>query len=187
MTNTLSKIWKLFRQSLRGIDSNRQLALGIMFGMIIGMIPKDSLFCYAFIIVMMLTTADLFCAIFAGFFFTWISYVATPLTDQLGLWALTLHPIESFWASLEGLPLMGWTRFENTVVMGSLLAAVVCAWPVYQFSLRLFEAYGSTFYKHIGKSRLRYLIAGPNPSNDSIVTDLERPEFAGSEFAGSEI
>ena len=185
MTKTLTKLWNLFRQSMRGIDSNRQLALGIMFGMIIGLIPKDSLFCYGFMIVMMLTTADLLSAIVAGFFFTWIGYVATPLTDQLGLWALTFQPLKSIWVQLEGLPLMKWTRFENTVVMGSLLLAVICAWPVYHYCLRLFQTHGSAFYNHIGKSRLRYLIAMPDTNAPSKVTE-ESTEFAGSEFVGSE-
>lgn len=182
MPDFILKIWSTFRGSVRRFDSSRQLALGIMFGMCTGMIPKDSLLPYGFLILLMLTTANLTCAIISGFAFTAFTWIATPITDRVGHWVLSLTSLEPLWARIYEMPLIGWTRFENTVVMGSLVLAMAMAIPVYHISFYFFELYGKSFYRRVANTQLRHLFSRPHSASaDAAVSNLSHPELAGSE------
>ena len=162
MFGGLFKYWSLFRKTVRGVDSSRQLALGITFGMFVGVLPKDSLLTYGFGTLMLLTTANLLCGGIAGFAFSWIGSILDPFAHQIGQRVLTYEPLAETWAWLYQIPLMPWTRFENTVVMGSLVIALAAAIPVYLISRMFFECYGESAKRALTKSHfVNWLIGSP--------------------------
>jgi uncharacterized protein (TIGR03546 family) len=133
---------KLTRQTLTSNETTRRMALGVVFGMMIGLIPKDSLFVWVLGVLMIITTANLVSAIVSGLLFCWIGYLLDPFTHKLGGLLLTADGLEPTWNWLYGLPVMPWTRFNNTVVLGSLLLGIVMAIPVYLIAKRFFETGG---------------------------------------------
>ena len=162
----LKEIWNSFRSTLRGFDSPRQLALGITFGMLIGLVPKDSLVPYALGIIAMLSTSNLLCLALSAVAFSWISPILDPVSHQLGAWILTFGPFESSWSALYQLPIVPWTRFDNTVVTGSILLGLLLTIPTYTVSFRCVERFGSPVFKFLSNSRAaRWLIGHsvPNP------------------------
>lgn len=163
--NLLHDIWNAFTSSVKGFDSPSQLALGLTMGMIIGLIPKDSLLPYLVIVVALLTNANLLLLIVSGVTFSAISPSLDSMTHAIGLWTLTFDPFESFWVWCCQLPIVPWTRFENTVVMGSFALGLLAAIPVYTIGFQFFVRFGEPFFNLLFQNRLaRWLIGSPAPS-----------------------
>lgn len=161
--NFFAELWQAFTASVKGFDSPAQLALGVSLGLVIGLLPKDSLLPYLLGMMALLTNANLVTLIVSGLVFSWIGPVADPLTHQIGGWLLTFDPLESVWAWLYQVPLMPWTRFENTVVMGSLVFGLLLSFPIYSLSKQFFEAYGDLCFRLIFQNRLsRWLVGSPS-------------------------
>lgn len=164
--NFLAELWQAFLASVKGFDTPRQLALGVSLGMVIGLLPKDSLLPYVIGTLALLTNANLLTLIVSGLFFSWIGPAADPLTHRIGGWLLTFDSLESTWVWLYQVPLMPWTRFENTVVMGSLILGVLSSFPVYSLSKQFFKAYGDTFFSFIFRNRIsRWLVGSPSTTS----------------------
>lgn len=165
------KLFSISRKSIGNGDSTRRLALGVSMGMIIGLIPKESLLPYLFFVFLMITTANLLCAVASGFVFTWVGYLMDGFTHKLGGLVLTNDHLESTWAWLYELPLLPWTRFNNTVVLGSLLTAIVLFVPVYLASHWFFTRYGDALHRRVsGNWIYRWLVAPTAP-----VAQMETP------------
>lgn len=156
----LKTAWNSFRSTVRGFDSPRQLALGITLGMMVGLIPKDSLLPYAIGVIALLTTANILCIAFAAIGFGCLSPTLDPVSHQLGIWILTFEPMESTWSTLFQLPFVPWTRFENTVVMGSLCLGILLAIPIYLISFYCFAKFGSAIYFYFSKTRVARWLVG---------------------------
>lgn len=162
MINGLINFWTLFRTTVRGFDTPRQLAAGVTLGMMIGLIPKDSLFAYGFGLVLLMSTANLLTGAISAFCFAWVGAIFDPLSHRIGGYILTLDMFEPTLSQLNQIPLMPWTRFENTVVTGSMLLGLILAIPVYRISYKAFEKYGKTVSDAITGSRLgRWMLALP--------------------------
>ncbi len=156
------KFWSLTRRTLLNEDSARRLALGVALGMVIGLIPKDSLLAYVVFVVLMISTANLLSAIISGFLFSWVGFLIDPFSHKLGGLILTADQLELTWAYLYDLPLAPWTRFNNTVVMGSLVLGLILAYPVYRISFRFFHSYGHALHLKLQHTWIyRWLVAPP--------------------------
>ena len=68
----------------------------------------------------------------------------TTLFDTIGWWFLNLEKLTPFFSWLLDIPFVGFTKFNNTIVMGSLLASLVLYIPVY-WLVRLFLKYWRAF------------------------------------------
>lgn len=162
MIKGLINFWQMFRGTIRGFDTSKQLAMGVTLGMFIGMIPKDSLLSYSFGCLLLLSTANLLTGSISAFCFTWIAALFDPLSHRLGAMVLTFDMFEPTFSWLGSQPVIPWTRFENTVVTGSLVLALLLAIPVYRVSLFGMDRYGKLFSDTITQSRLgRWILAIP--------------------------
>ena len=163
MTEANQSFLTIFRARIRGVDSPHRLALGIAFGLMIGLIPKDSLLPYAFVVLFLLTAANLLCGIVAGVAISFAETYLDPLTHAIGMWALNLEPLQSTWQWLYTLPVVGWTRFENSVVMGSLLVGLMLFLPVYWLSLKFFKSHHETLQRHLVNNPLANWLLDRSP------------------------
>ena len=163
--NYLSEAWRSFKGTVKGFDSPNQLALGVVFGMLIGLIPKDSLLPYFFVVLALLTNANLVSIICSAITFSLISPLLDRLSDPIGTWALTYEPFEATWAWLIQLPIVPWTRFDNTVVAGSMLLGIGLAIPVYTLSLLVFRKFGKKIASIVSQNSFVRWIVGESPED----------------------
>ena len=140
--NAIQQSWTNFKGTVRGFDTPHQLALGMAFGVAVGLIPKDSLLPYAIAVIAILSTANLLCFGIGVI----VAHVTSPALDHLthviGSWFLTFEPLKPFWATLSELPLVPWTRFNNTVVLGTLIFGIMIAVPIYTMTRMVTGAAG---------------------------------------------
>ncbi len=163
--NFLREPWQAFRSTVKGFDSSHQIALGVALGMMIGLIPKDSLLPYGVALLALLTNANLLSLIVSTLIFSQLSPLLDPITHPLGAWILTFDPLESIWISLYQTPIVPWTRIENTVVMGTLMLGILLAIPVYSLSYRLYEKFGASISNLVLNNRFaRWIVSEQSPN-----------------------
>ena len=141
--DAIQQSWTRFKGTIRGFDTPHQLGLGMALGVAVGLIPKDSMFPYVIGVIAILSTANLLCFGIGVI----VAHVVSPFLDHLthliGSWFLTFNPLEPIWATLIELPVIPWTRFNNTVVMGTLILGVLLAVPVYTITRMVSRTAGS--------------------------------------------
>ena len=129
--DAIQQSWTSFKGTVRGFDTPHQLGLGLAFGIAVGLIPKDSLLPYAIGVIAILSTANLLCFGIGVIVAHVVSPALDHLTHVIGSWFLTFSPLEPIWAPLSEFPLVAWTRFNNSVVMGTLILGILLAVPIY--------------------------------------------------------
>lgn len=119
-------------QALTDGSSPRQLAWGIALGMLIGLVPKENLTAVALVIAVSALRVNLAAVSGSALVFAWSGVLLDPLSHRLGLALLEADLLRPFWTWLFERPLMPWTSFNNSVVLGSLLIGLMLMYPVYR-------------------------------------------------------
>lgn len=131
---------KYFVKLLKSLNANShpgEIAHACAFGLLLGFLPKSSILWYIFFIF------ALFLRINKGMYFLMIilgSLIAPlldPAFDAIGYWVLTLPQLQNMFRTWLDTPFVAFTRFNNTIVAGSLVFSVVAYVPFYILS-RLF-------------------------------------------------
>jgi uncharacterized protein (TIGR03546 family) len=116
---------------LQGSDRPWQVALGVALGMVMGFSPFNGPQNALIFLAIMLLNVNLGAATLATALFAAIAALLDPLAHAIGyallVQAKSLTPL---WTSLYNLPVVPFTRFNNTVVLGSLVLALVLFVPV---------------------------------------------------------
>ena len=121
---------------LNGEVSPRQIAAGFALGAWIGLIPfgllPTALFFFALVVNVNLAILAVATAVFKllGFLFD-------PLANKLGFGLLVkTGALKGLWTALYNMPIVPYTRFNNTVVMGSFALGLILLVPLY-FAARI--------------------------------------------------
>ncbi len=117
---------------LTNADSPRQIALGFALGMLVGLVPKGNLIAITLATVLLASRANLGAGALSALLFTWVGFLADPISHRIGLGLLQLAMLRPAWTWLYNLPLLPWTAFNNTVVLGSLILGLALLYPVYR-------------------------------------------------------
>ncbi|CAA0080370.1 Uncharacterised protein [BD1-7 clade bacterium] len=124
----LDSVLKLLRV-LNGDVSPNQIAAGISFGFILGLTPFWSLHNLIVILLICLLRVNVASAIVSLAGFSVIAYLFDPLMERLGYAILTGDSLSSLWTGWYQIDLLRLAHFNNTLVMGSVVLAIVL-WPV---------------------------------------------------------
>ena len=108
-----------------------QLALGIALGSIMGLTPLMNIHnAIVFAAIVLLNVS------FAGGLLGWalfvpIGFLLDPLFDWIGHSLLLAPALRGLWTSLYNMPIVPLTNFNNTIVLGSLVFALVLLVPLF--------------------------------------------------------
>lgn len=153
----LSKLIKL----LRSAASPAQIALGFVFGMVIGVISLKSLFAPIIILFIIILNVNVTSAILAVLLFRLIAFLIDPFLHSLGYWVLVdVSAFTRVWAFLYNIPIFPYTRFNNTVVMGGLILSIVLLYPVFRGICVLIRNYREKYEERIKKWKIIKVLSG---------------------------
>lgn len=150
-------ILKQFLSLVRLLHSEtgtRSLASGAAAGWVLGLSPGFSI---QTILVWLLILCFRIQAGMAGICALGVALLATPLDplfDRVGVVLLSSEGLRPLWTSLYHLPLIPLTRFNDSVVMGSGVVALVCAPGVYWLAQKLVLQYRTRVVAVVAASRL---------------------------------
>lgn len=136
MTLLLKQIFAFFRM-LNSETGTDQLAVGLTLGMFLGFSPFLSLQTFIVILILLFFRIQIGAAFLAAFFFKFVAFLVDPAADLLGRQILEAESLRPLWVTLYNMPIIPFTRFNNSIVMGSFAVAVVLFIPVY-FAFRKF-------------------------------------------------
>ncbi len=150
-----------FIKVLHAGESPPLIAAGFTMGFVVGLTPLLTLQNVLILLIAFLTKVNLASVFFAMFAFGFVAYLIDPLYHSLGYYTLAeIQNIKPLWTAVYNWPVAPYTRFNNTVVMGSFLVALVLAVPVYFGVRKGIVAYRATFGKRIENSKIVKAIKG---------------------------
>lgn len=135
------KLWERIQKTLRNSDSPKQLAAGVVFGILIGFIPKDSIVPALLILALILSPASLWTSLLSGLLCQLIasSLWMKALAAKIGNLFLEPSLLEPCWTLILRIPYIAWFRWDNNTTLGLTLLAVILCIPGYFISLRFFS------------------------------------------------
>lgn len=135
------KLLKGLLQALQGGKDPRHLAAGFALGAALGLVPKGNLFAAVFFLLFFLFNVDKAVALCSAALFTGVGYALDPVAHGLGLALLKAGALHGLWTALYDLPIVPLTRFNNTVVLGSVVLGALFYAPLYFAFLKALALY----------------------------------------------
>lgn len=108
-----------------------QISLAVCLAMIAGFTPLYSLHNLMVLLLVCILRVNASAFILGFVFFSGAAYLLDPLFHKLGLWVLTQAALDGLWTELYGQVLWRIARFNNSLVMGSLLLSLILAIPLF--------------------------------------------------------
>lgn len=136
----LKQLFQLVKM-LNSETGHNQIAMGIALGFILGMTPGFSLQSIFVILVMLLFRVQMGAAFVAAFFFKFIAYLLDPVFHSVGYKVLHIDSLKALYTSLYNMPIIPFTKFNNTIFMGSLVISILCMPLIFFLSRMLIVKY----------------------------------------------
>jgi uncharacterized protein (TIGR03546 family) len=108
-----------FIKLLNSDTGNISLAAGMTCGFILGMTPVLSLHSLIIFLILFFFRIQIGAALVCAFFFKFTAFLLDPLFHSVGTKVLELGQLQSLFTLLYNMPLIPYTRFNNSIVMGS--------------------------------------------------------------------
>jgi uncharacterized protein (TIGR03546 family) len=146
-----------FLQSLvRALNSDGtpgQVAMGMALGAAFGLTPLLSLHNLVILAVAMLTTVS-----FPGVMLGWVlavpfGFLLDPLFDAVGAALLGWDALAPLWTWAVNTPVIALFRFNNTIVLGSLVTWLALLAPLFVALRLLVRKYRATVYQRLVRTR----------------------------------
>ena len=122
-------------------DSPRQLALGVAFGLMIGILPKENLIAFGLSVFVFAFRVNLGAALCTGFLASLATPVVDPVSHGIGTRLLSNQLVYTTVERGYELPIVSWTSLNNTVVIGGFLLGIALFYPAYHLSIGLFDSH----------------------------------------------
>jgi len=149
--NLIKSFIGIFREG----QTPAQVAGGFALGTLIGFSPMVTLQGLVVWLVLLVLDVNIAAAVLAMTLCKLIAYLIDPLFHALGFFLLAkVEFLQGLWTSMYNAPIAPLTRFNNTVVMGSFVFALICFVPVYIGIKRATVAYRTHIHSHVEKWKI---------------------------------
>ena len=129
------------------------LAMGMTCGFILGMTPTLSLHSLLIFLVLFFFRIQIGAALLAAFFFKFVAFLLDPAFDAVGSKVLDIESLQAFYTTLYNMPIIPFTRFNNTIVMGSAVITFALSPLVFILSRFLIVKYRQTILARFKESK----------------------------------
>lgn len=152
---TLVKLVQSIVKALHSEGTPGQVALGLAMGSIIGLTPLMNLHNAVLFGLIIILNVSFPGAMLGIALFTPLAFLFDPLFDALGRLLLVGTPaLIPVWTELYNTPVVPLTNFNNTVVLGSLVTALVLFLPLFFAARWGIARYRATVGERIRRSAL---------------------------------
>ena len=153
------KLVRDFIKILREGQTPAQVAGGFALGSILGLSPMLTLQGAVVWLLIFALNVNLSASLVALTVFSLVAFLLDPLFHWFGFQVLVnIDSLHSLWTSLYNTPIAPLTRFNNTVVMGSFLCALLLFIPIYFGMKRFVIAYRTTVGARVEKMKIYQIV-----------------------------
>jgi uncharacterized protein (TIGR03546 family) len=138
----LLKLIQSIIKTLHSAGTPGQVAAGMALGSALGLTPimnVHNLVIFAFLVLLNVSFGG---GMLGWMLFVPVGFLLDPVFHSIGLSLLEAPSLRPLWTSLTNTPILPYTNFNNTVVLGSFVSWLVLAVPIF-FAAR----YGVTRYR----------------------------------------
>jgi uncharacterized protein (TIGR03546 family) len=146
----LLKLIQSIIKTLHSAGTPGQVAAGMALGSALGLTPLMSLHNLVILSLLILLNVSFGGGMLGWMLFVPVGFLLDPVFDRLGLRVLTAPSLRPMWTDLTNTPILPYTNFNNTVVLGSFLGWLILAIPTF-FAAR----YGVARYRATVGERVR--------------------------------
>lgn len=130
MTLLLKQLFAFFRL-LNSETGTNQLAAGMACGLILGFSPFLSIQTLLVLFLVFFFRIQMGAAFLSAFFFKFVAYLVDPAADHLGRKVLETESLRPLFTQMYNMPLVPLTRFNNSIVMGSMIVGLILVTPAF--------------------------------------------------------
>jgi uncharacterized protein (TIGR03546 family) len=150
---TLLKLIQSIIKTLHSDGTPGQVAAGIALGSALGLTPLVNLHNLVVFSLIVLLNVSFGGGMLGWALFVPLGFIFDPVFDRVGAALLGAVALRPLWTSLYNTPLVPYTNFNNTVVLGSVVSWLVLAVPIF-FAARYGVArYRATIGERVRQSR----------------------------------
>jgi len=149
----LLKLIQSIIKTLHSAGTPGQVAAGMALGSALGLTPLMNVHNLIIFALLVLLNVSFGGGMLGWMLFVPIGFLLDPVFDGIGLQLLEAPSLRSLWTSWTNTPILPYTNFNNTVVLGSFVGWVVLAVPIF-FAARYGVArYRATIGERVRQSR----------------------------------
>jgi uncharacterized protein (TIGR03546 family) len=155
---------KLLGRILNAINAGAapwQVGGGMVLGFALGLIPGWPLQAFGLLLIILLINVNTSIAVAGAVIASLLAWLLDPIMDRIGAWMLQdIGALKGLWTVMYNSPPLALTRFNNTVVMGSMVVGVIGAviwFPILIWAVRVYRA---KFLAWVQKLWIMRLITG---------------------------
>lgn len=143
MTILIKQLLNLIKM-LHSENGTVQIAWGLTLGAFLGFSPFFSLQTFLVLFILFFFRVQFGAAFLSAFVFKFVAFLIDPWANSLGQWALEQESLRPLWTTLYNIPIVPYTRFNNSIVMGSFLVALILSPFLYFMFIILVKKYRTT-------------------------------------------
>ena len=150
---TLLKLIQSIIKTLHSEGTPGQVAAGIAIGSVLGLTPLLNIHNLIIFSLVVLLNVSFGGAMLGWALFVPVGFLLDPVFDAVGRELLLAPSLRPLWTSITNTPIVPYTNFNNTVVLGSFVGWLVLAVPIF-FAARYGVArYRATIGERVRRSR----------------------------------
>ena len=140
-------------------DSPNKLSIALTIGFIAGLIPFNIIITTLLFLILFIGPINFSAGLFAYLIIRLFAGLIDPISHSLGYYLLVdIHALKPFWTMLYNAPIIPLTKFNNTLVLGSLTLGIILS-PIFFILLKLgIVKYRTSLQEKVKKSKLFKLI-----------------------------
>ena len=154
----LKTIVKLFGALNANVNPG-EIAHAFSCGILLGLMPKDNLLWWLVFVFVLFIRINKPMYLIMVLIASTFAPVVDGIFDTVGYAFLTIPSLSGFFGTLLEIPFVGFTKFNNSVVMGSLLCGLVIYVPMYFLGRLLVFLWRKHITHFIRQSKLNKVIA----------------------------
>ncbi|MBB3209401.1 uncharacterized protein (TIGR03546 family) [Rhodopirellula rubra] len=135
------KLISSVRKAIAGRKHPSQLAWGVAFGALLGLIPHGNLLAVALVLLVLTLRVNHAMVALVGVAVTFVAPTIDPTFDSVGRWLFDRPDVAQQLAIAWQYPLVAWTDLNNTVVAGSFVIGLVALVPLFLLTYPIFRAW----------------------------------------------
>lgn len=143
-----------FLKSLNSNSKPGEIAHAVCIGMMLGFLPKDNASWYILTFFFLFVRINKGSMLLFTLIFGLLAHNFDFYFDKMGYYILTLPKLESFFAFLLNIPFVSFTKFNNSIVMGSFVISLIAYIPVYILSRLFVRVWRNTLAPSIRKTKM---------------------------------
>jgi uncharacterized protein (TIGR03546 family) len=140
--------------ALNGNVKKSQIASGVAWGVLLGLIPAGNIFWIAIFLVSFFFRHNHGSKIFGMAIVMLLSPVIVYQIHGFGEWILYLKPLQDLFTTMYNMPFVPFTKFNNTLVMGGLAGGIILWIPVFALFMLLVPLYRNHLAPKIRESKI---------------------------------